>query len=261
MTSPALELKGLECAFGGLRAVAELDMTIAKGQITALIGPNGAGKSTVINILSGLLSPTAGRVVFMGEDVTGTSPHRLAKAGLVRTFQNGRLFKRLSVFENCLAGNSSRMQSGVLEIVLRTPRFRREERDVADRARAYLDEFGLLGEADRLVTELPYGKQRQIEIVRALVGQPSVLLLDEPAAGLNSVEQESLTAYLRKLRATGLTILLVEHHMGMVMQLADHMVVLNFGKKIFEGTAAETQKSAIVAEAYLGRRGGRYAHV
>jgi len=253
--APILETQALECRFGGLRAVAALDMQIQPGSITALIGPNGAGKSTVINLLSGFLSPTSGRVMLGGRDVTCEPPHRLARVGLVRTFQNGRLFQRLSVFENSLVGSSSRVKSGFFDTVFRTRRFRSEVRALEERARDYLKEFDLLADTDRLVAELPYGKQRQVEMVRALVGAPSILLLDEPAAGLNSGEQEVLSAYLRTLRQRGLTILLVEHHMGLVMRLADHMVVLNFGKKIFEGTAAETQKSPVVAEAYLGRRG------
>jgi branched-chain amino acid transport system ATP-binding protein len=256
MVQPALLLvQGLDRHFGGVHAVSGLDMQLPAGQITALIGPNGAGKSTVINLLSGLLLPTAGRVLLRGEDVTGQAPHRLAKAGLVRTFQNGRLFRRLSVFENVLIGNSARATASFLDVVMRTPRYRTEERRWKERAREYLREFGLLTDANRLVTELPYGKQRQIEIVRALVGAPEIMLLDEPAAGLNSAEQDTLTAYLRELRSRGMTILLVEHHMGMVMQLADNVIVLNFGKKIFEGTTAETQSSPIVADAYLGRRG------
>jgi branched-chain amino acid transport system ATP-binding protein len=254
MTTALLELQGLTCHFGGLHAVSELDMQLPRGQITALIGPNGAGKSTVINLLCGFLVPTSGRVLLKGNDVTGQPPHRLAEAGLVRTFQNGRLFARLTVFQNALVGNSSRAKAGLFDIILRNKRFRTEERTLEERAREYLHELDLLAEADRAVTELPYGKQRQVELVRALVGAPEIMLLDEPAAGLNSAERGSLTAYLRGLRAKGMTILLVEHHMGMVMQLADHVVVLNFGKKIFEGTAAQTQSSPVVAEAYLGRR-------
>jgi branched-chain amino acid transport system ATP-binding protein len=254
MTAALLELQALTCHFGGLQAVSGLDMQLPAGQITALIGPNGAGKSTVINILCGFLLPTGGRVLLKGNDVTGQPPHRLAKAGLVRTFQNGRLFSRLTVFENALVGNSSRAEAGLFDIILRSKRYRNEELTLEERAREYLGQFDLLADAERLVTELPYGKQRQIELVRALVGAPEIMLLDEPAAGLNSGEQENLTCYLRGLRSQGMTILLVEHHMGMVMQLADHVVVLNFGRKIFEGTAAETQNSAIVAEAYLGRR-------
>jgi ABC-type branched-subunit amino acid transport system ATPase component len=250
-----LEVDGLNCRFGGVQAVSELDMRLPPGKITALIGPNGAGKSTVINLLCGFLRPSAGTVRLKGGDVTGYAPHWLARAGLVRTFQNGRLFGRLTVLENVLLGNSGRHEASLLEVVLRTRRCREDEVKLKARARTLLDDFGLSPDAERLVTELPYGKQRQIEIARALLGAPEVLLLDEPAAGLNSREQETLAEYLRRLRAQGMTILLVEHHMGMVMQLADSVVVLNFGRKIFEGTAAETQNSPVVAEAYLGRRG------
>lgn len=255
MTQAILELKSLDCSFGGLRAVDGLDMTVRKGTITALIGPNGAGKSTVINLLSGSLTPTSGRVMLDGNDVTGVPAHRLSKQGLVRTFQNGRLFKRLSVFENALVGRSALTRSSMLDIVFRTRRFSEEERELEEKALGYLKDLDLLADRDRIVTELPYGKQRQVEFVRALIGSPRILLLDEPAAGLNSAEQAELANYLAKLRADGLTILLVEHHMGVVMPLADHVVVLNFGKKIFEGTASETQNSDVVIEAYLGRRG------
>ena len=250
-----LEVQGLECKFGGLLAVASFDMQVAKGRITALIGPNGAGKSTVINLLSGFLTPTSGRVIFKSKNVTGLPTHELAKGGLVRTFQNGRLFKRLSGFENTLVGNSANAKARMIDIVLRTGRFRREQQALEERARSCLAELHLLADAERMVSELPYGKQRQIELARALVGGPDVLLLDEPAAGLNTGEQRELAEFLRKLRERGLTILLVEHHMGLVMRLADHVVVLNFGRKIFEGSPAETQQSAEVAEAYLGRRG------
>ena len=256
MTAAALlEVRGLSCHFGGIHAVAELDMELPPARITALIGPNGAGKSTVINLLCGFLTPTGGTVWLKGDNVTGYGPHRLARAGLVRTFQNGRLFSRLTVLENALAGNSGRGETNLLEVVLRTKRYRDYEQRLTERARALLDDFGLSADAGRLVSELPYGKQRQVEIARALVGAPEILLLDEPAAGLNSREQETLADYLRRLRTAGMTILLVEHHMGMVMQLADSVVVLNFGRKIFEGTATETQNSPVVAEAYLGRRG------
>lgn len=249
-----LETKGLECHFGGLTAVSDLDMKIEAGKITALIGPNGAGKSTTINLLCGFEKPTAGRVLLRGEDVTGHASHRMVRAGMVRTFQSGRLFKRLSVFENALIGNSSKMTSRVFEVVKRGARFRTEERQLERRVHELLDEFGMRDDADRMVTELPYGKQRQVEMVRALAGSPDLLLLDEPAAGLNSAERDNLTIYLDKLRERGLTMLLVEHHMGMVMKVADHVVVLNFGSKIFEGTTVETQQSPIVTEAYLGRR-------
>jgi branched-chain amino acid transport system ATP-binding protein len=250
-----LETRNLDCQFGGLHAVSGLDMSIAAGQITALIGPNGAGKSTTINLLCGFLAPSSGHILLGGNDVTGLPPHRLAKMGMVRTFQSGRLFARLSVLENALVGSSSHVRASMFDAVCRTARFRLEEEQLVERARGYLKEFDLLADADRPVTELPYGKQRQIEFIRALVGAPDILLLDEPAAGLNTGELEGLTAFLRALRARGLTMLLVEHHMGMVMKLADKVVVLNFGKKIFEGTTGEVQKSAAVAEAYLGRRG------
>jgi len=250
-----LEVRNLECRFGGLTAVDQLNMQVAQSRITALIGPNGAGKSTAINLLSGFITPTSGTVLLNGSDITGRPAHEIAKSGLVRTFQNGRLFKRLSGLENVLVGASTHTKSNLFDVVLRTKRFRAEQRVIEERARACLSELNLLADADRMVGELPYGKQRQLELARALMSEPKILLLDEPAAGLNTGEQRELASFLCTLRERGLTILLVEHHMGLVMQLADHVVVLNFGRKIFEGSAAETQKSPVVAEAYLGRRG------
>ena len=181
-----LSVERVSKEFGGLRAVNDVSVDLPVGSIASIIGPNGAGKSTVINLLSGFHTPTGGRVLLGGEDITGQPPHELTKAGLVRTFQNGRLFKRLSVFENVSLGNTNRATAGMFDIVFRTSRFRKEELDVEQRARGYLKEFNLHDEAYRLVNELPYGKQRQIEIVRALVGMPNILLLDEPRRDLTA---------------------------------------------------------------------------
>ena len=249
-----LEVAGLTKRFGGLVAVAGLDIAVPPATINALIGPNGAGKSTVINLLCGFTRPSEGRVRFDGKDITGRAPHRIAAAGMVRTFQSGRLFRRLTVLENVLVGGNTALRAGMVETVLRLPSFRREEAALEERARHFLAQSGLTGDADRLVGELPYGKQRKVEIARALVGGPRMLLLDEPAAGLNSAEVEALGAFLKLLRDDGLAMLLVEHHMGMVMKLADRVTVLNFGERIFEGVPAEVAASETVIEAYLGRR-------
>jgi len=216
------------------------------------------GKSTTINVLTGVTSPTSGTVVFDGADITGLASHRIAVSGMVRTFQNGRLFGRLTVLENVQAGYEGRMSASLLGSALRTPWFRDEERKCREEALARLADVGLADERDRLVSELPYGKQRKLELARALMLRPRLLLLDEPAAGLNSGEVTDLVDHLQRLRNEGLTILVVEHNMSLVMRAADRIAVLNFGCKIAEGPPEEIRTSEVVIEAYLGRN-SRYA--
>ena len=255
-TTPAniLTVRGLSRRFGGLQAVSALDLDLPQGTLLALIGPNGAGKSTTVNLLAGVLAPSTGRITLGTQDLTGRPAHAVARAGLVRTFQNGRLFTRLSVLENVLVGADARYRSGFWGSVLRSPASRAEQRAQRERALELLAELGLAGDAQREVRELPYGKQRKIEIARALILQPQVLMLDEPAAGLNSGEVEELIAYVSGLRAKGLSILLIEHNMGLVMRLADRIAVLNFGQLIADGAPAEVRANEAVIEAYLGRR-------
>jgi ABC-type branched-subunit amino acid transport system ATPase component len=256
MASPAdtiLSVRGLSHRFGGLLAVSALDLDIGRGAVHALIGPNGAGKSTLVNLLSGALTPRAGRISFDGTEVAGLPMHRVARAGLARTFQNGRLFRRLSVIENVLIGAERRFRASLLAVLARSPGFRAEERQLAAGALALLDMLGMAADADRPVSTLPYGKQRKLEIARALILEPKLLLLDEPAAGLNSGEVDALTQVIEELRRRGLTILLIEHNMGLVMRLADRITVLNFGRKIAEGTAGDIADDEQVIEAYLGR--------
>ena len=247
-----LTVDALARSFGGVQAVQNISFDVGENIVFALIGPNGAGKTTVINMLTGLLAPSAGKIRFRGADITGRPVHRTAAAGIARTYQNGRLFARLTVRENVLTGGHHRLGQGVLSGLLPTPRQRAAARDLADRADALLREFSLIDVADRPVGSLPYGRRRLVEITRALAGAPSLLLLDEPAAGLNSREANELADIFHRLKTSGTTVLLVEHNMGLVMRSADRIAVLNFGRKIAEGTPAEIRADRAVREAYLG---------
>jgi len=256
MSEPAaiLSVRNLTKRFGGLLAVSNVDLDLPHGKVLALIGPNGAGKSTTVNLLTGVLVPSEGSVSLEGRELTGRSPSAIARSGLVRTFQNGRLFARLTVLENVMTGADGRSVITLFDAVARTPRFRTEETQFRRQAMELLAELKLDGDADRRVGELPYGKQRKLEIARALIMQPRILLLDEPAAGLNSGEVEELIAYVCLLRDRGLSILLIEHNMKLVMRLADRVAVLNFGQKIADGTPEQVRAEESVIEAYLGRK-------
>jgi branched-chain amino acid transport system ATP-binding protein len=255
-----LSVRSLSHRFGGLLAVDALDLDVRRGTVHALIGPNGAGKSTVVNLLSGAIRPRAGRIALDGKDLTSRAVHLKAQAGIARTFQNGRLFARLSVMDNVLIGADSRYRTSFIAAIMRSHAQRAEEARMRELAAALLDMLGMASDAHRPVSALPYGKQRKLEIARSLILQPKVLLLDEPAAGLNSGEVEALIALIDQLRRQGLTIVLIEHNMGVVMRLADRIAVLNFGKKIAEGTPDEVSRDDAVIEAYLGRKAS-HAHV
>jgi ABC-type branched-subunit amino acid transport system ATPase component len=246
----SLEASGVTKRFGGVVAVNAVDLTVAREQVFGLIGPNGAGKTTLINVISGQLRPDGGTIRFEGADVTGLEAHELARRGVARTFQGGRVFKGLTALENVLVGGHTRMRSDLLAALVPF-RTRAESADV-DRSLALLDHVGLRGRARALAGELPYGDQRRLEIARALASHPRLLILDEPAAGLNPTESARLQSLMRHLVKDGLTIILIEHDVRLVMGTCQRVAVLNFGKKIAEGTPAEIQASAVVREAYLG---------
>ncbi|MBK3666410.1 ABC transporter ATP-binding protein [Bradyrhizobium diazoefficiens] len=242
-----LQAKGVAKRYGGLAALSDIDLSVEEGQFVAVIGPNGAGKSTLLNVLTGLVLPDKGRVLLDGWDMTRAATHKRIRGGLGRTFQHGRPFERLSVLENVMTG--AVIKSGRSELQLR------------ERAMALLDQMGLAADAQAPIGSLSYGHRRMVEMCRALACEPRVLLLDEPAAGLNSAEVDQLVDQLTDLRAKHrIAILLIEHNMGMVMRLAERIIVLNFGCKIAEGTPSEIQCDPAVLSAYLGE-GYRHAGV
>ena len=239
--------------FGGLVAVDDVDFTIPRDSIVSLIGPNGAGKTTFFNMLTGVYKPTAGRVIFVGEDMTGKPPHAFTQRGIGRTFQNIRLFQNMTALENVLVGMHTRLKGNLFEAVLRTPRVRREEKDARARARELLDFSGLRRKDREIGRNLSYGDQRRLEVARALATQPKLLLLDEPTAGMNPQETIEFTDVVGRLRTErGLTVLLIEHDMRVVMHISDRVTVLDYGEKIAEGTPQEIQHNDRVIEAYLG---------
>lgn len=251
---PLLETRKLTIKFGGLTAVNELNLTVDKGEIRALIGPNGSGKTTFINLLTGVYTPTSGEILFKERKLTGLQPHAVTKAGIARTFQNILLYRTLTVAQNVMVAQYCRTHGSVLGVLLGTPDARREEKEIRERALAELEFTRMLDKKDLYPQNLPYGRQRLVEIARALATSPDLLLLDEPAAGMNSQEVDELMDLTGRILERGITVLLVEHNMRLVMQVSHRISVLNFGRKIAEGTSAEVQTHEEVLDAYLGRQ-------
>ncbi len=247
-----LKIESMTKIFGGLTALQDVSFSISAGDITGIIGPNGAGKTTLFNVVTGIYDPTSGKVYYDGKDITGFSPEKLARLGLVRTFQGIELFGQMTVLENVMVGLHTKSQSGIIASALKLPAHLREERQIRERAISWLEFAGIADLAGMKAANLPFGKGRLLEIARAMAVEPRIILLDEPAAGLNSRETSDLALLIKRIKDAGITVALVEHDMELVMGICSRIVVLNLGHKLAEGTPRQIQEDEQVITAYLG---------